>query len=98
MASGAQKYEKLASRRYSLRCMASTLLPGSPRWAAEKEVEVLRLLVREPAAVVELWLRRQRVVSGAVMRRGPPALAAPSICFSGPRRALVGDEYVRSAD
>ena len=47
--------------------MASTPLPGSPRWAAEKEVEVLRLLVREPAAVVELWLRRQRVVSGAVI-------------------------------
>ena len=49
--------------------MASCPLPGSPRWAAEKEVEVLRLLVREPTAVVELWLRRQRVVSGAVMRR-----------------------------
>ena len=37
--------------------MASCPLPGSPRWAAVKEVQVLRLLVREPAAVVELWLR-----------------------------------------
>ena len=71
--------------------MASTPLPGSPRWAAEKEVEVLRLLVREPAAVVELWLRRQRVVSGAVMRR--PAGAGTG--RPNPRQA--GDAGVAAA-
>ena len=70
--------------------MASTPLPGSPRWAAEKEVEVLRLLVREPAVVVELWLRRQRVVSvdGALLlvrapsprcKRGSRARRAPVV-------------------
>ena len=42
---------------------------GTPAWYAQREVELLARLARQPQAVVQLWLRKVRIQSIANAQR-----------------------------
>ena len=42
---------------------------GTPAWYAQREIELLERLARQPQAVVQLWLRKVRIQSIANAQR-----------------------------
>jgi len=42
---------------------------GTPAWYAQREIELLARLARQPQAVVQLWLRKVRIQSIANAQR-----------------------------
>ena len=68
---------------------------GTPAWYAQREIELLERLARQPQAVVQLWLRKLRIQSIANAQRhaGKQAVgsqaAAPQVAGGEARPQLV---------